>query len=94
MSTRKNLIVASICGGAAVLLLWIVADENSPLVHRFAPNPVPLRDVWASLHFHIYLIMIAFHIRDQSGHIFFYSLVFVQWFLVAYLAVWMWKRRR
>jgi|SRR5438445_11568010 len=94
MRSWQKVIYSATCGFVAVFLLWILADENSPLVKHFAPSPVPFRDVWAGLHFHIYLVMVAFNIPDGGGHLFFYSAVFAQWFLIGYILSWLWSRRK
>jgi len=93
IGVRKKYVIAALLGLVAVLLLWLVKDESSPLVKYFEPNPVPLNELWTGLHFHIFLLMLAFRIPDNTGHWFFYSAVFIQWFLIGLLVTWLRSRK-
>ncbi len=90
---RKKYIYSLLFGFGAVLLLWLVKDESSPLVNHFAPDSVPLSELWTGIHFHLFLLMLAFRIPDNEGHWFFYSAVFIQWFLIGLLVYWLRHRR-
>src|SRR4030095_7468463 len=93
LGARKKYFIGACLGFGAVFLLWLVKDETSPLVKYFEPNSVPFAELWTGIHFPIFLLMLAFRIPDNEGHWFFYTAVFIQWFLIGLVAVWLRSRK-
>lgn len=86
MRSIKNVVIGLLCGFVATFLLWILRGDTSPLVSQFAPHSVPLSELWVKLHYHFVILMIVFNIREEGSHIFFYSAIITQWFLIGWIA--------
>ncbi len=74
--------VGIVLGILAVLVSWFLGSESSPLFEYFLHN-VWLKNKWLGLNVMVLLVSIVFDVPEGFDYI----LIFLQWFLIAFMGL-------
>ena len=83
---KPNLVRGVVAGVLGAFITWLIMNGNSPLHNFFSET---IFSYWSLLHIHLYLLVVILMPRYSFlGEVFFYFLVFVQWFVIGRFGWW------